>query len=113
VIGRVIVHAEAFGEGQEHGLLMPMLEGVREPFQELDLSEDILKETKLATDAGYASEANAESVFEQEIDAYIADNFFRKRDPRFHSAQRHKVTREDGPFAKPEGADSSSFWCWG
>jgi hypothetical protein len=30
---RVIVHAEAFGEPQEHGLLMPMVEGARENFR--------------------------------------------------------------------------------
>lgn len=98
---QVVVHAEAFGEGQEHGLLVPMLEGVRESFSELDLSKDILHEVKLTADAGYSSEANAEYLFENEIDAYVADNLFRKRDPRFASAERHKPTREDEPFAKP------------
>lgn len=101
---QVIVHAEAFGEGQEHGLVMPMLEGVRETFQALALSEDSLKETKLTADAGYASEANAAYLFEQEIDAYSADTLFRKRDPRLHTAQRHKPTRDDDPFAKPKRA---------
>jgi hypothetical protein len=101
---QVIVHAEAFGEGQEPGLLRPMVEGVRETFQKLTLSADIFQETKLTADAGYASEANAEYLFAQGIDAYIADTLFRKRDPRFHSAQRHKPTRADEPFAKPKRA---------
>jgi hypothetical protein len=35
---QVIVHAEAFGEGQEHGRLRPMVAGVRETFQKLTLS---------------------------------------------------------------------------
>jgi len=43
---QVVVHAAAFGEGQEHGLLVPMLEGVRETFNELELSEDILKDSE-------------------------------------------------------------------
>lgn len=103
---QVVVHAEAFGEGQEHGLLVPMLEGVRETFQELELSEDILKEVKLAADAGYSSEANAEYLFEHQIDAYVADTLYRKRDPRFESAERHKPTREDEPFAKPKKDDA-------
>lgn len=30
-------------------------------------------------------------VFEQGIDAYVADNQFRKRDPRFNTAERHKA----------------------
>lgn len=102
---QVLVHAEAFGEGQESGLLIPMLEGVRETFGELELSEDVLKETKLTADAGYSSEANAKYLFEHEIDAYVADNLFRKRDPRFASADRHKPTREDQPFAKSRKDD--------
>lgn len=98
---QVIVHADAFGEGQEQALLVPMLKGVRESFGELELSKDILKEAKLTADAGYSSEANAKYLFESGIDAYVADNLFRKRDPRFKDAERHKPTREDEPFAKP------------
>jgi transposase len=102
---QVIVHAEAFGEGQEHGLLVPMLEGVRHTFSELDLSKDILKEAKLTADAGYSSEANAKYLMDSGIDAYVADTLFRKRDPRFATAERHKPTREDEPFAKPKKDD--------
>ena len=32
---QIVVGAEAFGEGQEHGLLVPMLEHTREAFREL------------------------------------------------------------------------------
>lgn len=99
---QVIVQAEAFGEGQEHGLLVPMLEGVRKTFSELDLSQDILEEAKLTADAGYSSEENAKYLFDNEVDAYVADTNFRKRDPRFADAERHKPTREDEPFAKPK-----------
>ncbi|HEU4604259.1 MAG TPA: transposase [Steroidobacteraceae bacterium] len=94
--------AEVFGEGQEHGLLVPMLEGVRESFEELGLSKNVTKEVKITADAGYSSEANAQYLIENGIDAYIADTMFRKRDPRFATAQRHKPTREDEPFAKPK-----------
>lgn len=99
---QVVVHAEAFGEGQEHGLLIPMLEGMRDTFDDLNLSADILKEAKLTADAGYSTEANAEYLFRNDVDAYLADNLFRKRDPRFASVERHKPTREDEPFAKPK-----------
>ena len=103
---QVVVHAEAFGEGQENGLLVPMLEGVRETFHELELSEDILKEAKLTADAGYSSEANAKYLFEHQINGYVADTLFRKRDPRFASAARHKPTREAEPFAKRKNDDA-------
>jgi hypothetical protein len=29
-------------------------------------------------------------LFSEEIDAYVADNLFRKRDPRFADAERYK-----------------------
>jgi transposase len=99
---QVILEAQAFGEGQEHGVLIPMLDATREHFSALDLSDDILKEAKLTADAGYSSEANAEYLLCNGIDAYVADTNFRKRDPRFTGAQRHKPTREDEPFAKPK-----------
>lgn len=86
---QVVVHAEAFGEPQEQGLLVPVLEGTRESFKAIGESEDILKKVKLSTDSGFHSEANLKYVYEQEIDGYIADRLFRKRDPRFAGADRH------------------------
>lgn len=99
---QVIVEAQAFGEGSEHGVLIPMLDATRERFNELDRSNDILKEAKLTADAGYSSEANAKYLIDNGIDAYVADTNFRKRDPRFKDAERYKPTREDEPFAKPK-----------
>jgi transposase len=92
---QVIVHAAAHGEGQEHGLLKPSIEGLRENLQTLG-EDDVLKKAALTADAGYASEDNMKYVFEAGIDGYIADTQFRKRDPRFNSAERHKArSRED------------------
>ena len=87
---QVIVHAQAFGESQEHGLLIPMLEGAHETYRELNLSQDVLKGVKLAADAGLHSEVNLKYLAEHEIDGYIADTQFRKRDIRFSDAARHK-----------------------
>jgi len=41
----------------------------KETYEQLTLSEDMLTETKLTADAGYASEANAAYLCEQGIDA--------------------------------------------
>jgi transposase len=91
----VIVHGEAHGEGQENGLLKPSIEGLRENLTVLG-ADDSLTKAALTADAGYASEDNMKYVFEQGLDAYIADTQFRKRDPRFNSAERHKArARED------------------
>lgn len=87
---QVIVHAQAHGEGQEHGLLQPTIEGLRENLDALG-GNDVLTKAALTADAGYASENNMKYVFEQGIDGYIADTQFRQRDPRFASVERHKA----------------------
>jgi transposase len=87
---QVIVHAEAFGEAQEHELLKPMVEGVRENFQAIDKEEDIFKNTQLTADSGFHTEKNMEMLFTGGIDAYVADTLFRKRDPRFADYERYK-----------------------
>ncbi len=87
---QVVVHAEAYGEAQEHGLLEPMLEGARENFKEIGYKQDVFKKTRLTADAGFHTEANMRMVMEGGIDAYVADVMFRKRDPRFKEADRYK-----------------------
>jgi len=87
---QVIVSAEAFGQGQEHDLLGPMIEKTRNNFESIGHKKDIFKEAQLAADSGYHSEKNMEMVFTEEIDAYIADKHFRKRDPRFSDYDRYK-----------------------
>jgi transposase len=99
---QVIVHAEAHGEGAENGLLQPMIEGTRETFKALDLSDDVMQEAKLTADAGYSSNANATYLYENGIDAYVADTMYRKRDPRFKDAERHVPRKPDAPFSKPK-----------
>lgn len=86
---QVVVHAEATGES-EPSMLKPMVEGTRENFQSIGQEEDIVKETQLTGDAGFHSEKNMEMLIEEGIDAYIADNKFRQRDPRFANAARYK-----------------------
>lgn len=87
---QVVVEAEAFGEGQDHSLLLPMVEKARETMKEIGVAEDVFEETKVVADAGYHSEKNMEMLHDQGIDAYVADNRFRKRDPAFATAQEHK-----------------------
>ena len=87
---QVIVHAEAFGEAQEHDLLVPMLEGVRDNFRAIGKGENVFEDTGVCADAGFHTEENMKYLFEEEIGGYVADIGFRKRDPRFASAARHK-----------------------
>jgi transposase len=94
---QIIVNAAAYGEGQEHGLLIPAIEGAREHF-----ATDPFRGAAVLADAGYLSEENAQYLSEEQIDGYVADPMFRKRDLRFADADRHKPTRPDEPFAKPK-----------
>ena len=48
------------------------------------------EETKLSADSGFHTEENMKTLFTGEIDAYIADDQFRKRAPRFVGADRYK-----------------------
>ena len=87
---QVIVHAEAFGQAQEHDLLKPMIEGVRDNFIAIDHKGDICKQVQLTADAGFHNETNMKMLFEETIDGYVADNQFRKRDPKFADVDKYK-----------------------
>lgn len=86
---QIIVDARVFGEGQEHHTLQPVLEGIRERFRRLAISEDILKaQTIITADTGFANEQNMQYLHEQGINAYIPDNQFRQRDPKFNEQKQ-------------------------
>lgn len=87
---QVVVAAEAYGQGQEHGLLEPMLDAVRKNLSE-DGTVNVLETAKVLADSGYHSKATLENLEAQKIDGYIADTGFRARDPRFQTAGRHKA----------------------
>ena len=88
---QVIVHAEAFGEGNEQHLLKPMIDGTRKTCGVLAPGEDVFRKVKLTADAGFHTKKNMEMIFSEDIDAFIADSNFRKRDPKFLDRDRYKV----------------------
>jgi len=90
---QVIVHGEAFGEGQDHYHVAPMVEGAKENLGEIGYPEDCLEETVLVADSNYSSPANLEACGEEKLDAYIPDKNFRTRDPRFATQERWKFQR--------------------
>jgi len=87
---QVIVHAEAFGTAQEHDLLSPMVDGTRENFREIGGEEDVFETAKLVADSGFHTEDNVKMLMEEDIDGYVADTQFRKRDPRFAEVDKYK-----------------------
>lgn len=77
---QVIVDAQAFGEGQEHHTLKPVLEKLKERLNRLGIEQG---NPIVTADTGFANEANMKYLHENEINGYIPDNKFRQRDPKF------------------------------
>ncbi len=79
---QIVVESQAFGEGQEHHTLKPVLDGIKRRYQRVGISEDILADPGIvAANTGSANEAYYEYL--KKINAYIPDNQFRSRDPKF------------------------------
>jgi hypothetical protein len=94
---QIILHGEAFGCGQDHGHLDPMLDGAKKNLQAIGHSQDYFKDKIITADTNYHSHNNLEKCIEEELDAYIPDRKFRTRDPRFKSQKRHQ-SQEEKPF---------------
>jgi transposase len=87
---QVIVHAEAFGNGQDYGHVAPMLEGAKATVHAIGLPADYFEGKLFSADSNYHSEGNLEKCACEKLDAYIPDPHFRARDPRFATQGRHK-----------------------
>jgi transposase len=86
---QVIVQAETFGSGQDYQLLEPVLSKAKENMQAIGQTEDYFKGATLTADTGYHSTESIKKCEDEEIDAYIPDRNFRKRDERFLSQQEY------------------------
>jgi len=81
---QVIIDAQVFGSGSEQHTLSPIIEAICQRFNRLGISHDIFQSgTLLTADTGFASEENMAYLHNNQINAYIPDNQFRSRDPKF------------------------------
>ena len=95
---QVVIDATAFGAGQEHHTLAPVLETVLQRYRKLGISPDIYEEQVIVTaDTGFANEQNMKMLKEHEINAYIPDNKFRSRDPKFQDQKETYGKRHSNP----------------
>jgi hypothetical protein len=90
---QVVVHATAHGSGSEQEVLPGMLDG---------LAQLRARDTIIAADSGYYSEANLKELESRAIEGYIPDPNYRKRDPRYEGQQQHR--------AKPDALWDKSEW---
>ncbi len=97
---QVIVDAQVFGESQEQHTLKPVLNTVSARYQRTGISDDILAEQVIVTaDTGFSSDDNNAYLKEAGINAYIPDNQFRSRDPKFKK-QKDKYGKRHQDTAK-------------
>ena len=87
---QIVVHTEAFGEGQEGDTLAPVMQGLKTNLKEAGLGPDVLEGAVITADSNFHSIENLKVLHNERADGYIPDNNFRKRDPRFSTAFRHK-----------------------
>ncbi len=87
---QVIVFPEVFGTGQDHGLLETVINGAKQVMTSVGHDEDYFEDVEFSADSNYNDVPNLQTVNREGLDAYIPDNQFRRRDPRFAEAHRHK-----------------------
>jgi len=108
---QVITDAQAFGAGQEHHTLLPVLKTLKKRYHRLGFSDDLFDDDIIVTaDTGFANEANMKYLHDNNINAYIPDNQFRSRDPKFTNqkekyGKRHQSTKK----SKTKGFPASEF----
>ena len=86
---QVIVHGQACGDGQDHEHVPPMLDGAKENMEAIGHDEDYFSKKIMTADTNYHSGTNLKKCDELQVDAYIPDRFFRRKDPSYEAQRRH------------------------
>ena len=104
---QVVVHAESFGTVSDHEHVAPMMGGAKENMQAIGHDEDYFSGATFVADTNYHSQSNLKTCQEMELDAYIPDRYFRRRDPRYAAQKRYwpkrkKFHLEDFHYDEPK-----------
>jgi hypothetical protein len=91
---QVVVQAEAFGTVSDHDHVGPIMAGARENMQSIGHDEDYFSGAIFTADTNYHSQSNIKKWQELELDAYIPDRYFRRRDPRYATQKRYWPKRK-------------------
>jgi transposase len=90
---QIIVHGEAFGSGQDAKHLEPMVDGAKDNMQKIGEGADYFKGKIFTADTNYHNQSNLKKCHDEQLDAYIPDLKFRRRDPRFATRKRSKAKK--------------------
>jgi len=78
---QVIIEGEAFGWGQDHHHLEPVVTGAQENMKAIGKGDEYFRGALLTADTAYHSSESIKKCEEEGIDAYIPDKDYRKRHP--------------------------------
>jgi len=92
---QVIVHAEAIGSGSEQQTFKGMVEGTQQNLNQIGHEENAIQDSIILADSGFYSNENIDYLYDNNLDGYIVDNQFRKRDPRFADAAKYKPPKKE------------------
>ena len=92
---QVVVHAEAFGNGQDNQHLAPMVDGAKENIKKIGQSGDYFENKIFTADSNYHNQNTLKKCQEEKLDAYIPDLRFRTRDARFATRPRSKLKKSE------------------
>ena len=87
---QVIMHAEAFGRGQDNQNLAPMVDAAKENLKKIGQAEDYFEDKIFTADTNYHNQSTLEKCQDEKLDAYIPDRKFRTRDKRFATQHRYQ-----------------------
>ena len=110
---QVIVHAEAFGDRQDHHVIPPVLDGAKKNMEVVGCGEDYFAGKIFTADSNYHDPTNLKKCDEERLDAYIPDKRFRRRDPRFGawSTNRFGVLKKFTPADFQRHEEKDEYLC--
>jgi len=91
---QVVMHAEAFGNGQDNQHLAPMVDGAKDNLEKIGQSQDYFEDKVFTADSNYHNQGTLEKCQEEKLDAYIPDLKFRSRDCRFATRPSNKPKKD-------------------
>jgi len=82
---QVLILGEVFGEGQDVGLIPPMIDGAKKNMNQIGHanSSEYFAGMTFAVDSRYHSKNNIQKGEDEKLDAYISDKLLNTRDPRY------------------------------
>lgn len=86
---QIVVHAQAFGDGNDGTNAAPMLSGAKNNLKAAGMAA-VLETAAVSADTSYYTNENLNACHEAKVDAYIPDAKFRSRDVRFQDARRYR-----------------------